>query len=100
LLEGKWVHVAMTVKRDGKITTYVNGQLLNAKDARPAGAAPSTIDTDAAGLAMNIGNDGTGAYTDNGSVSHGNTGIDDLGLWRREISASEVARIYHRASRA
>jgi hypothetical protein len=94
LLEGKWVHVAMTVKRDGKISTYINGQLLNAKDARPAGAAPSTIDTDAAGLAMNIGNDGTGAYTDNGSVSHGNTGIDDFGLWRRETSASEVARIY------
>jgi hypothetical protein len=92
--EGKWVHVAMTVKRDGKITTYINGQLLNAKDARPAGATPSTIDTDAAGLALNIGNDGTGAYTDGGSVSHGNTGIDDLGLWRRELSASEVARIY------
>ncbi|MFM7803393.1 MAG: LamG domain-containing protein, partial [Verrucomicrobiota bacterium] len=92
--EGKWVHVAMTVKRDGKITTYINGQLLNAKDARPAGATPSTIDTDAAGLAVNIGNDGTGAYTDGGSVSHGNTGIDDFGLWRRELSASEVARIY------
>ena len=92
--EGKWAHVAMTVKRDGKISTYINGQLLNAKDARPAGATPSTVDTDAAGLAVNIGNDGTGAYTDGGSVSHGNTGIDDFGLWRRELSASEVARIY------
>ena len=94
---GVWTHIAMTVKRAGKISTYVNGELVNQTDARPAvDTVPSTVDTDSIPeLAVNIGNDGTGQYTDGGSrVNHVNTGIDDFGLWRREVSASEIARIY------
>ena len=92
---GTWVHVAMTVKRDGKITTYINGQSINATDARATVDTPaSTIDTDDLGLSVNIGNDGTGQYTDGGSVFHANTGIDDVGIWRRELTASEIFRVY------
>jgi hypothetical protein len=90
-----WVHVAMTVQRTGQISTYINGQLINQTPTRPASdTPPSTVDTDDLSLAVNIGNDGTGAYTDGGSVFHGRTGIDDFGLWRRELSAAEVSRIY------
>jgi CHRD domain/Concanavalin A-like lectin/glucanases superfamily len=94
---GVWTHIAMTVKRTGKISTYLNGQLVNQTDARPAAETPaSTVDTDSIPeLAVNIGNDGTGQYTDGGGqVHHVNTGIDDFGLWRREVSASEISRIY------
>lgn len=94
---GVWTHIALTVKRTGKISTYVNGELINQTDARPSvDTVPSTVDTDSIPeLAVNIGNDGTGQYTDGGGgVNHVNTGIDDFGLWRREVSASEIARIY------
>ncbi len=45
--------------------------------------------------ATNIFQDGTGAYTDGGSGANwDNAFIDDLGIWRRAITADEVTTIY------
>jgi len=95
LPSGEWHHLAMTVARTGNIITYLDGVQINSSAARldPAGA-PSSVDTDDLELAVNIGNDGTGTYTDGGSVRHGGTGIDDVAIWRRALTASEVFRIF------
>jgi hypothetical protein len=44
--------------------------------------------------AVNIGQDGTGVYTDNTSAHDVNALIDDLGIWRRAITPNEAAAIY------
>jgi len=36
------------------------------------------------GLALNIGQDGTGSYT--GGAGGINAGLDDLGIWRRALT--------------
>ena len=46
------------------------------------------------GLPINIGTDGTGNYTDNGNVGATNMLIDDVGIWRRLLTAQEVTAIY------
>ena len=53
------------------------------------------FDTDLLGLSVNIGQDGTGAYTDFGSAEIDMV-VDDLGLWRRKLEAAEVLGIYLR----
>jgi len=44
--------------------------------------------------AVNIGQDGTGTYADNGSAHDINAAIDDLGLWRRALTANEAKGIF------
>lgn len=84
---GAWRHVAVTFDRGGNALTYVNGALV---DVRSIGATPTTVDS---GLPTNIGQDGTGTYTDGGTMG-GSGWIDDLGVWRRVLSSSEINRIY------
>lgn len=84
---GGWRHLAVSFDRGGNALTYVNGGLV---DTRSLGNAPTTVDS---GLPTNIGQDGTGTYTDGGTVS-GSGAIDDLGIWRRVLSAAEIGRIY------
>lgn len=43
---------------------------------------------------MNIGQDGTGVYTDNHNGQMV-AWLDDFGIWRRAITANEVSTIYH-----
>src|SRR5678816_2882610 len=44
--------------------------------------------------AVNIGQDGRGSYTDGGSMGVTNAAIDDVGIWRRVVTAQEAAAIY------
>jgi hypothetical protein len=66
LYDGQWHHLAATCVRGGKITTYVDGVKEDAS-AFPLGV--NTFDTDefttdsGDAYAVNIGQDGTGAYT-------------------------------------
>jgi hypothetical protein len=54
-----------------------------------------TIDTDDLGFAVNIGQDGTGHYTDGGSSSL-DALIDDVAIWRRVVTPDEAGKIFLR----
>ena len=94
LSDGNWHHVTMVVERAGNIRAYLDGVEVDSRPARTPGEVPSSIDTDSLGNSVNIGQDGVGTYTDGNSVSVTNSLIDDLGVWRRPLSASEVFRVY------
>ena len=89
--DGNWHHLVVTWVRTNAVTVYVDGapvisgSLLNVL---------GNIDTDDLGYAVNIGEDGTGVYTDGGSAEMVNVRKDDLGIWRRAISPGEVSAIY------
>jgi len=52
------------------------------------------VDTLDSGLPTNIGQDGTGGYTDNGDAGIDDGMIDDVAIWRRALSGFEIQRIY------
>lgn len=85
--DGVWHHIAVSFDRDGNALTFVDGVLTT---VTPIGPASETLDSS---LPTNIGQDGTGTYTDNSSVSI-DALIDDLAIWRRAVSAFEIRRIY------
>lgn len=96
---GSWHHVAVTFKRDGNITSYIDGALVNSSlvaqrdgDGNPV---PGSL---SAGLSLNLGQDGTGSYTDGGDVGIADGMMDDVGIWTRELNASEVGRIFAAAN--
>lgn len=89
LSNGQWHHVAVSFDRGGNALAYLDGLLVNTTSLGPGG---QTIDS---GLPTNIGQDGTGEYTDGGSgVKWTDALIDDVGVWRRVITGDEVAAIY------
>lgn len=84
--DNAWHHIVVTFQRSGLASTYVDGVL---KDARPLTASANNVDTPA-GLATNIGQDGTGTY----GPRFSDVWFDDLGIWRRTLTPQEVAAIY------
>jgi hypothetical protein len=111
LKDGNWHHIAVSIQKapfgqSAFVYGYLDGVLVSKHPMFVAG----TIDTSSLTLtdhqtsppvptliqsqfAVNIGQDGTGVYTDN----HGGYLIallDDLGVWRRALTANEVAGIY------
>lgn len=90
LSNGQWHHVVVTFDREGNATSYIDGVQVDSRSIAPG---VETIDTPE-GLATNIGQDGTGAYTDGGSVGIADGLIDDVGIWRRVVTGGEVSRIY------
>ncbi len=88
--DGQWHHVVMTVLRAGEVVTYLDGVSV---DERDVAASLNNVDT-AAGLALNLGQDGTGHYTDGNSVEIKDLMMDDLGIWRRVLTPTEVRSIY------
>jgi hypothetical protein len=48
------------------------------------------------GLPTNIGQDGSGTYTDNNTVSITDGTLDDLAIWRRAITVEEIRAIYRK----
>jgi hypothetical protein len=60
----------------------------------PLSVTSGSIDTLSSSYSVNVGQDGTGAYTDNGSAQMIGVLIDDLGIWGRVLSPSEVSSIY------
>jgi hypothetical protein len=92
LNDGQWHHVAVSFKRNGPATIYLNGEPV---DTRDLSGVSLNLDTPA-GLATNIGEDGTGAYNnpDTGSPGVADGLMDDLAIWRRAITRDEVTAIY------
>jgi len=87
LSNGQWHHLGVTFDRDGNASAYLDGALVN---QTPIGPGKPSVDT-LAGLATNIGQDGTGAYPD-ATIDDGM--IDDVGIWRRVVTAEEIKQIY------
>lgn len=92
LNDTNWHHIVVTFQRTGLTSTYLDGNLLN---STPSGAARDL--NPPAGLTTNVGQDGTGRYTDGGGVGIADGLIDDLGVWRRAITEPEVKAIYKAA---
>lgn len=85
--DGLWHHVAVSFKRDGNALTFVDGVLTT---TTAIGPAAETLDS---GLPTNIGQDGTGTYTDRGGVEI-DALMDDVAIWRRAVTTFEIQRIY------
>jgi hypothetical protein len=93
LRDGTWHHVVVTFARRGNMSFYKDGALVASTSLA---ATTGLIDTAGLGLNVNIGQDGTGNY-----VATSSTGtdmvdmrMDDLGIWRRVLSAGEITAIY------
>ncbi len=81
---GTWNHVAMSYERSaGRIDFFVNGGLLA---SRPYNA--DIQDTN--GEPMYLG------YNPSGGNEYCHGAIDELRLWKRALSASEIASVYNR----
>jgi hypothetical protein len=88
LNNGQWHHIAVSFDRDGNAVTYLDGVLAAEQSIGPG------VESLDSGLPTNIGQDGTGSYTDNGSVGIADGSADDVGIWRRALTGFELARIY------
>jgi hypothetical protein len=87
--DGAWHHVVVTFARDGQGVTYFDGAELN----RTAITGLANVGAPA-NLNLNVGQDGTGTYTDGGGVGIADGNIDDMAVWTRALGASEVTEIY------
>jgi len=94
LTNGIWHHVAVTFQRNGNATTYLDGAIAGTNLLSASANDLTTV----SGLALNIGQDGTGTYTGGGSAGI-NAGLDDLGIWRRALSTNEVYLIFAKGAR-
>jgi hypothetical protein len=112
LEDGNWHHCLVAFQRGGGGFSYVDGHLVKyvaLATLNPAGGNfdPTTIDNDPATNrtrtatgAWNIGEDGSGLYTaiggghDGPGINVTNAMVDDLGIWRRALSAQEALAIY------
>jgi Concanavalin A-like lectin/glucanases superfamily/Immunoglobulin domain len=93
LEDGSWHNVVVTFLRDGPADTYVDGQLVDSTSIAPdSGKTIGSVDSS---LAVNIGQDGTGHYTDGDGGAAIDALIDDVGIWRRVVTPQEVAAIYN-----
>jgi hypothetical protein len=106
--DGTWHNLVVCFLRaippqSAYVYSYVDGVLVNKVSMSVAG----TIDTDALPFtyaspkptlqstwAVNIGQDGTGVYYDLGHAYDIGAKIDDLGIWRRALTANEAKAIY------
>lgn len=85
--DGAWHHLVHTFDRaNGVAVTYLDGNAANFTPEAGSIATAGNIDT---GRAATIGQDPTGQYPETGSAD-----IDDLGVWRKSLSALEAASIY------
>jgi len=88
-----WKHVVVSFDRAGNADTWIDGARINS--TLIAANAGQSLDT--ADLSLNIGQDGTGSYTDGGGVFH-NADLDEVALWTRILSDEEIARTYAKGS--
>lgn len=89
---GQWHNLIVSVSRStGSVKSYVDGNLNDSAAITTKGS----IDTFALATpkVINIGQDGTGGYTD-GGASQIEFVMDDLAIWRRALPADQVAAIY------
>jgi hypothetical protein len=85
--DGNWHHLVHTIDRANGIITYLDGVAAGYVVAGGSSiAAAGNIDT---GRPATIGQDPTGKYRESGSAD-----MDDLGVWRRALTALEASSIY------
>jgi hypothetical protein len=85
--DGGWHHLVHTFDRpNGVAVTYLDGVEAHYTSQAGSIATAGNIDT---GKPAVIGQDPTGQYQETGSGD-----IDDLGVWRKSLSALEAASIY------
>jgi hypothetical protein len=91
-----WHHVCVTFDRGaaGLVTLYVDGTNYPTSASDSLANVTGDIDTISVPLAVNIGQDGTGTYTDGGGGEVTNMLMDDMAAWSRVLSSSEVSAIY------
>jgi hypothetical protein len=91
LNDGSWHHVAVTFDRSDYGRIYIDGQWVNSTSIAPdAGKPIGSVDTDDLSMSINLGQDGTGEYGSSLDAL-----MDDVGIWRRQLTAQEVAAIYN-----
>ncbi len=94
LLDHNWHHVVIAFARASTASTYVDGVLVDSSNVAPdAGKPVVSVDTDDLNLKWNIGQDGTGAYTDGTSGAAVDLLMDDVAIWGRQLSGAEVVCI-------
>jgi hypothetical protein len=104
LEDGQWHNLVVTFQRTNVSSVYVDGVLLSSFSIAPAsGSAVGSLETDqlpvtrGPGWAINLGEDGTGLYaTNNGAAL--DCLMDDVGIWRRALTAPEAQEIYTKGS--
>jgi hypothetical protein len=90
--DGNWHQILCTFWRGQFVSTYVDGQLITTTPALFTGS----VDTVTNGFSVNIGQDGTGHYTDNHDSSlHIDGFIDEVMLWNRVVTPTEVTLLYN-----
>jgi hypothetical protein len=108
LKDGSWHHIVVSFLRapflqSAFVYAYLDGQLVNKTSMSVAGTIDTlslpfsnhqNLTTHQTTWAVNIGQDGTGVYHDNGSAYDINAMIDDVGIWRRALTANEAKGIY------
>jgi len=82
LNDNAWHHVAVSINRNGNAVSYVDGQVVDTR----LGTA-TDLNTP---FATVIGQTGSYNYSEVGAFQ-----LDDLGVWRRELSAIEAYSIYY-----
>jgi hypothetical protein len=89
--DNSWHNIVVTFKRGVQSVAYFDGVPVLTSPLLTTGS----IDTDDIPLTVNIGQDGTGLYTDKGGSSL-DALIDDVGIWRRVLTAEEAGTIFLR----
>ncbi|MBI1176473.1 hypothetical protein GC207_03435 [bacterium] len=103
--DGTWHHIVVSVLRvspplAGYVSTFLDGTLVDKSPMSLGGTIDtfslpftyaSPAPTDQTGWAVNIGQDGTGVYYSGHNIG---AKIDDLGIWRRALTAEEAKGIY------
>lgn len=85
--DGTWHHLVHTFDRvNGIAVTYLDGVAAHSTPQAGSLASAGNIDN---GKPATLGQDPTGQYEESGSGD-----IDDLGVWRRSLTALEAASIY------
>jgi Concanavalin A-like lectin/glucanases superfamily len=82
--DGAWHHLAVTCDRNNILALFQDGVPTDYPNTTLVGSISS-------GLPLNIGQDGTGHYSASGIA---NARLDDLGLWLRPLTPTEVEFIY------
>jgi len=85
--DGTWHHVVVVFVRTSDLIVYIDGAQVTTSSLLPV---TGPIDT---AFPVNVGQDGTGTYTDGGSAEMV-VYMDDLGIWRRALSPGEVTAVY------
>jgi hypothetical protein len=80
--DDKWHHLVVSVKRTGRAVTYLDGEAIDSRFA-------TSTDLDSQFPTV-IGQSGTFGYPEAGEFQ-----LDDLGVWRRDLSAIEAYTIWY-----